>query len=401
MAHAVNDDGARRIGENIRAARRASGKSLEIIAGLAGRSKGWLSKVENGKTRLERRSDILALAEALEVSATDLLDGPSPAASARRAGVEPARLRDIFLNSSLDDPPDMPARPMAALEAEWAGPVLTAWRGSDRAALARLLPGIVGELHVHAFTATGEQQAAALRMLISACSAAASDVLKALGYRDLAWVAADRADRAALALGDEVWRGAAAFAMAHCRSTLDFSRAFRTIGRTADRVEPHIGDDRRAQEVYGMLRLSAALACQVNGNHAGADANAREAERIAVRTGEHADAWQWFGPSNVGVWRATLAVEAGEPARALEYASRVVPEALPSRIRRASLEIEKARAYAMLDRPREASRHLRAAEKQDGPRTRSDPLARELVADLRARVGGRELNGLAWRMNLV
>ncbi|MFC6079782.1 helix-turn-helix domain-containing protein [Sphaerisporangium aureirubrum] len=391
----------RRIGEIVRAARLASGKSLEAVAGLAGRSKGWLSKVENGKTRLERRSDILALAEALEVSATDLLGGPSPVTSSRHAGVEPTRLRDVFLGTSLDDPPDVPARPMAVLEAEWAGPVLTAWRGSDRAALARLLPGIIGELHVHAAGATNEQQAVALRMLISACGVAASDVLKALGYIDLAWVAADRAERAAHALGDEVWRGAAAFAMAHCRRSLDLSRAFRTIGRTADRVEPHIGDDRRAQEVYGMLRLSAALACQVRGDHAGADANAQEAERIAVRTGEHADAWQWFGPSNVGVWRTTLAVEAGEPGRALEYASQVVPEALPSRIRRASLKIEKARAYAMIDQPREAANHLRAAEKQDGPRTRSDPMARELVADLRARLGGRELNGLAWRMNLV
>ncbi|MEV0613725.1 helix-turn-helix transcriptional regulator [Nonomuraea sp. NPDC050404] len=392
------DDGARRIGENVRAARRARGISLEAVAGLVGRSKGWLSKIENGKIRLDKRSDIIALAEALEVSATDLIDAPVQ----RNTTAPPiGRLRKILLSSSLDDPPDIPLRPVEILQAEWNGRILASWRASDRAELARLIPGFVGELHVHATTGSGPDRETALRLLIWACGAAGSDVLKAYGHLDLAWIAADRAERAARLLGEEPWLGAAAFAMAHCRRSLDMARAFRTIGQTADRVEPHIGDDRQAQEIYGMLRLSAALGCQIRGDHAGADDCAEEAERIAARTGEHLDAWQWFGPANVGVWRAALAVEAGEPGRALEHASRVAPEALPSQIRRASLRIEKARAYALLDRPRQAAVELRQAEKLDAPRTHSDPFARELVADLLGAVGGRDIRGLAWRMNLI
>ncbi|MEU6712360.1 XRE family transcriptional regulator [Nonomuraea sp. NPDC046802] len=295
----------------------------------------------------------------------------------------------------------MPVRPVGVLETEWNDRILAAWRRSDRAELGRLTPGFIGELHVHAATTDGQSRETTLRLLIWACSAAGSDLLKAYGHLDLAWIAADRAERAARVLGDEVWAGAAAFAMAHCRRSLDLTRAFRTIGHTADRVEPHIGDDRQAQEIYGMLRLSAALACQIRGDHGGADDCAKEAERIAARTGEHMDAWQWFGPANVGVWRTALAVEAGEPARALDYAARVVPEALPSQIRRASLRIEKARAYAMLDQSRQASIELRQAERQDAPRTHSDPFARELVADLLPKPGGRDLRGLAWRMNLI
>ncbi|QFY12556.1 helix-turn-helix domain-containing protein [Nonomuraea phyllanthi] len=397
MSRAV-DDGAWGIGRNVRAARPYRGMSLDALAGLVGRSKGWLSKIENGKIRLDKRSDIVALAEALEVSATDLVDAPVPR---DRAVPSTSRLRDILLNSSLDDPPDMPVRPVGVLEAEWDGRILAAWRGSDRAELARLIPGFIGELHVHAATADGRERERALRLLIWACSAAGSDLLKAFGQLDLAWIAADRAEQAARLLGDEVWFGAAAFAMAHCRRSLDLARAFRTIGESADRVEPYVGDDRRAQEIYGMLRLSAALGCQIRGDHAGARDCAEEAERIADRTGEHVDAWQWFGPANVGVWRATLAVEAGEPERALEHASRVVSAALPSRIRRASVRIEKARAYAMLNRPRQAATELREAEKQDAPRTHSDPFARELVADLLVTVGGRDVRGLAWRMNLI
>jgi transcriptional regulator with XRE-family HTH domain len=41
-----------RIGSNVRAARRSRGMSLETLAGLSRRSKGWLSKIENGHAPL-------------------------------------------------------------------------------------------------------------------------------------------------------------------------------------------------------------------------------------------------------------------------------------------------------------------------------------------------------------
>src|SRR5262249_46077106 len=41
---------------------------LDVVAGLAGHSKSWLSKVERGLLPLERRSDLAALADALQVS---------------------------------------------------------------------------------------------------------------------------------------------------------------------------------------------------------------------------------------------------------------------------------------------------------------------------------------------
>jgi len=52
--------------------------TLEQLAGRAGRSKAWLSKIENGRLPLEKRGDIAALAEALEVSADALLGEPAP-----------------------------------------------------------------------------------------------------------------------------------------------------------------------------------------------------------------------------------------------------------------------------------------------------------------------------------
>lgn len=44
-------EGEPRIGSNVRAARRLRGMSLETLAGLTGRSKGWLSKIEKATSR--------------------------------------------------------------------------------------------------------------------------------------------------------------------------------------------------------------------------------------------------------------------------------------------------------------------------------------------------------------
>ena len=65
-----------RIGAAVRSARLRRGLSLDVVAGLAGHSKSWLSKVERGLLPLERRSDLAALADALQVSVVDLTGQP-------------------------------------------------------------------------------------------------------------------------------------------------------------------------------------------------------------------------------------------------------------------------------------------------------------------------------------
>src|SRR3989475_9729731 len=104
------DEGEPRIGMNVRAARRSRGMSLETLAGLSGRSKGWLSKIENGRARLERRQDIAAIAEALEVSADSLVGAPAPEIQPHTRSYNFRPLRAVLLDSAIDDPPDIPAR---------------------------------------------------------------------------------------------------------------------------------------------------------------------------------------------------------------------------------------------------------------------------------------------------
>jgi transcriptional regulator with XRE-family HTH domain len=401
---APRDEGERRIGENVRAARHSRGISLEALAGLTGRSKGWLSKIENGHARLERRQDIAALAEALAVSADGLLGEPAPEIRPDGQMYNIMPLQRALLDASPDDPPDIPARPVEVL-CEEVTRADTALRAADHATVIQILGGTIGELCVHAATGDDPGRSLALQLLVQAYGSDGTCVLRQIGETHLAWIVGERAHQAAELLGDPVWKAAAAFGRAHARSSANKPKGLMITPRIADEVEPHIGDDRFAHESYGMLRLSAALACAVQNDHRGAADQAAEAARLADRDGERPEAWELFGPANVGVWRTSLAVEAGEAETALRYADQVEPRHLASHNRRAGLRLEKARAYAMLGKDAQAVREMRQAEQMSPAQTRNNPLIRELVQDMltraRREAGGRDLRGLAWRMNLI
>jgi hypothetical protein len=105
------------------------------------------------------------------------------------------------------------------------------------------------------------------------------------------------------------------------------------------------------------------------------------------------------------VWRTSLAVEAGNAERALEYASVVDPRALASNNRRGALAMEIGRALAMQGKDARAVAAFRRAEALSPAQVLGSPLLRELVRSMldeaRRKAGSRELRGLAWRMGLV
>lgn len=397
------NDTADSIGLAVRRARRAKGLKLAQAAGLVGHSESWLSKVENGRIALDKRADIAALAEVLGVSADTLLGEPAPEIHAGRHAWDLTPLREVLLDASPDDPPDIPARPVPVLRAlnDQADQALR-WSRYDE--LLPILPALIGELEVQAVTAGGTDRKEALRLLVTA-TATAVITLRYAAQPDLAWVAAERGRQAAALLGDPVWQAAAAYEMAHARSSTNKPRALMTMPRIADDFEALAGQSRLASEVYGMLRLSSALACAVNGDHAGAEDHGAEAAAVAARLGDEPDAWELFGASNVGVWRASLAVEAGNAEKALEYASAVEPRALASNNRRGALAMEVGRALAMQGSDARAVQAFRRAEQLSPAQVLNNPLLRELVRTMldeaRRKAGGRELRGLAWRMGLI
>ncbi|MGH3625672.1 MAG: helix-turn-helix domain-containing protein, partial [Sciscionella sp.] len=109
-------DGETSIGTNIRRIRHWRGLSLEVVAGLAGFSAGHLSRIENGKRRVDRRSTLSAIAGALRVSLVDLTGGGLAIREPEADGTLPA-IRAALLDTALDEP-RTPTRPLAELGAQ-------------------------------------------------------------------------------------------------------------------------------------------------------------------------------------------------------------------------------------------------------------------------------------------
>lgn len=59
---------ARTIGARLRQIRNSRKKSLRVVAGLAGMSKSHLDRIERGERALDSISEIMALADALQIA---------------------------------------------------------------------------------------------------------------------------------------------------------------------------------------------------------------------------------------------------------------------------------------------------------------------------------------------
>ncbi|MGH4010736.1 MAG: helix-turn-helix domain-containing protein [Pseudonocardiaceae bacterium] len=113
------DDDARTIGRRLREIRQWRGKSLRVVAELAGITESYLSLLERGKRPLNSRSLAEALAAALEVAPGELT-GAHELASAKGMGEAHAAvvaLRVALADNALDDPADDLSRPWPELAA--------------------------------------------------------------------------------------------------------------------------------------------------------------------------------------------------------------------------------------------------------------------------------------------
>jgi len=156
-----------------------------------------------------------------------------------------------------------------------------------------------------------------------------------------------------------------------------------------------------------MLHLSAALAAAAQADHDTVAIHLQEASALAARMDTEVGTWAnlFFGPTNVGIWRTSLALELGEHRHAIQAAKAVHPELLPNS-RQAQFWADLGRALTATKKTREKGiRVLLHAEQLAPQLIYHDVFVREAVADLlrqaRREAGGRELRGLAWRMGVT
>ncbi|MFL6123493.1 helix-turn-helix domain-containing protein [Actinophytocola sp.] len=378
------------IGTTIRRLRRWRGLSLEQAAGLAGLSKGYLSKIENGIKPVDRRSTLVAIARALRVSLADITGDGLEIRDPEADSTVPA-IRQALLDTDLDgnEPP------IGELGALWGEAQLLAGlrQANQDAEVGRRLPPLLVALHTHTSASDG------LRALVTATHTTAL-LTKGLGAGDLSWIAASRGYEAATRLGEPEWVALAEFARTQALTGLGAHLRAEKLARQAlDTVPAGVTD------IRGALTLTSGYTASVLG---GTDPGAAldEAAALAEHVEDGNRHFLLFSPANVVLWRMSSALELGDHAKAAALADTINPTDLPIDSRRTTFLIERARALHGLKRPdEEVVRLLLSAEKVGPIRMRANPFVREIVATMVTRTRresvAREARGLASRMGLL
>ncbi|MGH3770446.1 MAG: helix-turn-helix domain-containing protein [Pseudonocardiaceae bacterium] len=398
------------IGRRARLIRRRRGLSLEVVAGLAGITKGYLSMLELGERPFLRRKLIEDLAKALGCSVTDLTGQSYPPVNRDTADALAAvpGIQAALHNYGPDDVPDVRPRPLDELVV-WAQ-AANDHRDQSRLSVAgRDIGTLLTDLQVYAATVGSPDRDRAVTALVTACGVASPVVSVSAGNHDLAAVAARFALDLAQRHGRPELIGFARWLWASTLSLLgaqDRARAMVCAG--IDELTPvaRLRDENTLPaEVLGMLHMRHAWIAARRRAGDEATAHLDEAGTIAARIGECNGMRRHFGPTNVRLNRLGIGVELGEGGRAYAEITRTLRDvdALGST---SSSEAHRDLARALVqdgpDRDAEAIRHLDTADRLAPQRIRLDPIARELVTDLSQRTRRRvwELDSLCNRFGL-
>jgi len=358
------------IGARIGYWRKRRGLTQAVLAGLAGVSQPFVSQVEAGQKGIERRSTLVAIAGALQVSVADLLGQPGDPTDPAKAGVArvvPAiRLALIEIEEGERAPSRDVEQVATAIEH------MTELRSrSDYAGMAPLLPALLADA------------AAAGPVQLTQVAYQASSVLRRFGYRDLALTAARIAVDAAGDGDEQAWLGAARFAHLLALPYEAAGTAARVANRTIAELQ-HDAADEKVRQVLGQVHMTASLAAAVAGRHDDAREHLRAAEDEATSLGDPGDGYGWnrmgFGPTNVGLWKMAVATESGDYGRVIDMAGHVDPGPLRIVDRHQSYWIDLGRAYAHSGKTdREALTAFVRAERIAPVPFSANPLARDAV----------------------
>ncbi|MGH3770605.1 MAG: helix-turn-helix domain-containing protein [Pseudonocardiaceae bacterium] len=396
---------AKVFGARLREVRCWRGLTLREAAGLAGLSFSFWGQVERGEKAVNSRRTLEAMATVLRVHPTELTGQPWAPRDAVGAEAHAGLMviETALERYELGSDPELPVRAWPEIQADL-DRLGKLNRTVDHAAQGELASALIGELH-GAYLRLPQLHREVLLGLIDAYSIAMWTA-KDLGGRGLPALAARAVRQCAEVLGDMVWLGYAAWLRGNATGQLDRAGQYRRSVAAAETLTGQL-DDVEALQACGMLHLSAALAAGARADRATAATHLQEASALAARMDTEVGGWAGltFGPTNIGIWRTTIAVELGEPGQALDVAKTVHPELL-SPLRQAQFWVEVGRALVAERKTREAGlRVLLRAERLAPQWVRTNLFVREAVADLLRQAhrgaGGRELRGLAWRMGVA
>lgn len=391
---------ARTIGARLRRIRKSRTKSLVVTAGLAGMSKSQLDRIERGVVALDRLSDIVALADALQIAPSELmrLPMPAPANGHTDAVTDEVRVALMAVNHHRPDGQVLPIE----VARERVATLVDASCVGDQQRAGGLLPGLIRDLHTS--VAAGHDVGELLELVALLHTQATIGWLRTAGASvDLREQAAALAREAAEERDTPATMGlAAAGAVRVMLSTGAFDLAQAEL----DSVSVPTTTPQTTQ-LAGMLALYRAEVAAADRRPDDARPALDYAAELASRTGEGNAYWLGFGPSNTGFCRTSVALDLKDYDMAISAAESVDPRQHSNRSRRAAYWVYYGRALTRVRRRHDdAVRALRTAELIVPHRVQRDPFACEVLAQLMGQVRrdsptGRELWGMAYRAGLT
>jgi transcriptional regulator with XRE-family HTH domain len=397
----VDVEDARTIGLAIWRVRDARGKSLRVVAGLAGMGKDTLQRIETGE-RSPTLAELAALADALQISVSELTRLPVPAPANGHTDSATKAIGLALDEIDVDHPGGLVLS--VAVLRDRVARLLQHKRTCRFPEVAAELPGLVRD--VHTTLATGADYGELLELAVYlhvhvtrtwlVLAAAPDDLLRRVVFL---------ARRLAQERGEVTTLGVAAFGVTE---TLLNGGAFELAKAELDSLSlpPTIA---ATAGLVGILTVSHAVAAALNSRPGEAATAMDAAADMASRFGELGEADPLgfeFGPTLVGFRRVHLALGAGEPDRAVSIAEGLDPEQNPFPANRTYHWVGYGRALAQLrGRHDDAVRALRRAETLNPVRVRRNPFVRDTIAVLlrhsrRGSATDEVLRGMARRAGL-
>lgn len=391
-------------GERIRLFRRRAGLTQEQCAQLKGCTVSAWRKWESGDRQVSAFADWVEIARILGVrdvyKLTGLPAGELPQPPVDHEAVPAIRAALFTFAPDPPRPPDVD-RLAAAVDRTW-----SVWQERRSfTEVGALLPALVTEVRAtiarldHPEWEQAVRIAALLYFLVRAFT-------KRVGAQDLALVAADRACAAAESLGDPGLRAAAAWNLGMSLYPRGHAEVVAALARDAKaelRASLAEGPPQWWSVMGALHLLHAVQLVRLRDEHAALRALAA-AEQIGRRTGDRTDFRIFFGPTNVGIHRAWLALEQARPAEAIRLADQYDVAGTPSVQRRFAHYVILARAYCMRSEDVAAIHMLLRAERESAWDLRYNADARAVVRDLLRRENSltrADLRPLAERLGML
>ncbi|NIL44012.1 helix-turn-helix transcriptional regulator [Salinispora arenicola] len=372
-------------GQRIKLYRRRAGLTQEVCAQLKGVTVSAWRKWESGERSVNTLSDWVDIARILRVRDLYRITG-MPVGHLPDDPVDHELVKPLRAAIHAYGPPEIELMPLrelrTAVRLAW-----TTWHQSRQrySYTGPSLPGLVQAVTAAVASTDGDSRRDALRISADLYLLVRS-YAKRIGAHDVALVAADRALAAARDADDPIYRGAGAWNLGQALSMRGHAEESAELCRSAI-AELRAIDDQDPVRLSVLGGLNLLLSVQAARLHNDRDTAVvlSEAEKLAAVVGETTHHWLFFGPINVGIHRAAVALELSRHGEALKLGERVDVTGSPSVERRHSHLLHLARGYATQRDDVAASLMLSRAHQESPEDSRLSLTMRALLRELLAR----------------